>query len=118
MNDIDRKIQEALARGTAQDENTLEPNLPEEVLQAFRGRNRLITTLMAVVSVVFAAAGTYAAVRFLHADSMQAQLQWGAAFFALWGVAIFVKLWFWLEMHTNRVLRELKRMELRLAARR
>ena len=30
---------------------------------------------------------------------------------------MFTKLWFWLEMHTNRVLRELKRVELLLVMR-
>ena len=32
--------------------------------------------------------------------------------FVLLAAVMFIKLWFWLEMHTNRVLRELHRVEL------
>jgi uncharacterized Rmd1/YagE family protein len=41
-------------------------------------------------------------------------LRWGGvalAFFFVFGV---LKIWFWLEIHTNRVLREVKRVELLL----
>lgn len=34
------------------------------------------------------------------------------------GFVMFIKVWFWLEMQTNRVLREVKRVELLIAARR
>ncbi|MBK8478819.1 MAG: hypothetical protein IPL39_21805 [Opitutaceae bacterium] len=58
-----------------------------------------------------------AGVRFAGAAELTAQLQWGALGFVFLLLMMFLKLWFWLEMHTNRVLRELKCVELLLVAR-
>jgi len=57
------------------------------------------------------------AFRFHRAETVPLQLQWAAVTFACLLVVMFVKLWCWLEIHTNRVLRELKRVELLLITR-
>lgn len=51
---------------------------------------------------------------FYHAPEVREQLLWGGfCFFNVLFIS-FLKVWFWLEMHSNRVLRELKRVELLL----
>jgi hypothetical protein len=117
MNDLDQKIQAALRRADAGDTLAGEPNLAEEVITAFRGRHRWLSTLMVVVNLVFFAGVIWSAVRFLGAGTVQAQMQWGALAFVLLVAVTSIKLWFWLELHTNRVLRELKRVELLLVTR-
>lgn len=118
MNNLDQKIQAALRREGASSELLDEPNLAEEVFTAFRGRNRVISGIMFVVNILIVAIAIWAAVKFYHAESTQLQLQWGALAMLLIIAASFMKVWFWLEMHTNRVLRELKRVELLLVTRR
>jgi hypothetical protein len=117
MNDIDQKIQAALRRAQAGGATAGEPNLAEEVLTAFRGRHRSITVLAVIFSLGFLALAIWGGVRFYGAETVRDQLLWGALCL---GAVLFIalmKVWFWLEMHSNRVLRELKRIELLLVTR-
>jgi hypothetical protein len=118
MNDLDQKIQAALRREAAGDPLTGEPNLAEEALLAFRGRHRWFSAVVAVVNLAAFAGLIFAALRFYEAPEVAAQLRWGALGLVLFLIMTMLKLWFWLEMHTNRVLREVKRVELLLIARR
>jgi hypothetical protein len=117
MNNIDQKIQAALGRDTAGESLLGEPNLAEEVITAFRGRNRWLTVLTVVLNLVFFAGAVWAGMRFFQAGTVPAQIQWAALGFVFLFMMMGLKLWFWMEMHTNRVLRELKRMELLLITR-
>lgn len=118
MNNIDQKIQDALRRDGAGRDLLDEPNILEETLTAFRGRNRFISTFAFIISFVVFGAAVWAGWKFYGAETLQTQVQWGALAFLGILMVSFLKLWFWLEMHTNRVLRELKRVELLLLTRR
>lgn len=118
MNDIDEKIQAALRRDGARPDLLEEPNIAEEALTAFRGRNRFISAFAFIISFAFFGGAIWAGWRFYGAETLQTQVQWGALAFLFILMVSFLKIWFWLEMHTNRVLRELKRVELLLVTRR
>jgi len=118
MNNIDQKIQAALRHDGASADLLEEPNLIEEAITAFRGRNRLISTFAFILTFVIFVAAVWAGWQFYTAEAVAAQIQY-AALTLLFMISVgFLKLWFWLEMHTNRVLRELKRVELLLVTRR
>lgn len=116
MNNIDQKIQAALRGEIGGEALIAEPNIAEEVIVAFRGRNRWLTTLVFVVSVLFFVGAVWSAVRFYGAESVTAQLRWGGLSILFILMVSFIKVWVWLEMNTNRVLRELKRVELLLVS--
>lgn len=118
MKDIDQKIRAALRGQPGADELDGEPNLAEEVIIAFRGRNRWLSTVMFMMNIVLFAGAVWAVVRFLGAEDVTAQLRWGGLALLLFLAVSFVKVWFWLEMQANRVLREVKRVELLLLAQR
>jgi hypothetical protein len=117
MNDIDQKIQAALRRDPAGDALAGDLNLTAEVLTAFRGRHRWLSTMMFVVNLVAFAGLIFAAIRFYDAADVATQLRWGGLALWLMLVVTMIKIWFWLEVHTNRVLREVKRVELLLVTR-
>lgn len=118
MKDLDQKIQAALRREGA-DELTTEPNIAQEVVTAaFRGRHRALMAFTFVYSFVIFIVAVWACVKFYHADSVTAQLRWGGLALVLLLMTMFIKVWFWLEMHSNRVLREVKRLELLLVSKR
>lgn len=117
MNEIDQKIQAALRRETAGDPFAGEPNITEELLIAFRGRQRWLSTLLIVFNVAAFAGLIFAVMKFYGAADMTMQLRWGGVAFALLLVVSLLKIWFWLEIFTNRVLREVKRVELLLVSR-
>jgi hypothetical protein len=116
MNDLDQKIKAALQRHSSEGA-VEEPNLAEEVITVFRGRRRWFHAVVVVVSLVFLAVTVWAGFRFYGAEIVREQLWYGAVAFAALLVISLLKVWFWLEMHTNRVLRELKRVELLLVSR-
>jgi hypothetical protein len=108
MNDLDNKIRAALQGASPADE----PNLAEEVITVFRGRHRWMHGIVVVVSLLFMALAIWASIRFYHADVVREQLLWGGLALVALLMISFMKVWFWLEMHTNRILREVKRIEL------
>ena len=113
MNDLDNKIRAAL-QGDSPGE---EPNLAEEVISVFRGRHRWIHGIMVVLTLVILALGVWATLGFYHAEVVREQLLWGGLALAALLMISFMKVWFWLEMHTARILREVKRVELLLVSR-
>ena len=117
MNDLDQKIQDALRRDHTADPLGAEPNLAEEVLAAFRGRHRWQSSLMIIVNLVAIAGLIFAAVRFYDSSDVATQLRWGGLALVLLLMVTMLKIWFWLEMHTNRLLREVKRVEMLLITR-
>lgn len=117
MNDIDKKIQAALRHDPAGDSLTDEPNIAEEMLSAFRGRQRWLTSLLIVVNLAGFAGLVFTAIRFYEASDVATQLRWGGAAVLFLCIVSMIKLWFWLEVHKNRILREVKRVELLLVSR-
>jgi hypothetical protein len=117
MNDIDRKIQAALRRDSSGDALADEPNIAEEVIGAFRNRHRWLSALVIGAQIVALVGCVLATIRFYQETNVASQLRWGALAAALFLVISMIKIWFWLEMQSNRVLREVKRVELLLISR-
>lgn len=111
MNDIDHKIQEAL-RAAGGADWAREPNVAEELLGAFRARNRWLHGVTFAFTFAFFVAAVVAGVQCALAESAREQILWGLLCLVGMACVGFLKLYFWMELHTNRVLRELKRVEL------
>jgi uncharacterized membrane protein YciS (DUF1049 family) len=60
-------------------------------------------------------AAVYCGWRFFGAGEALEAVRWGAGAMLLMVMVGFMKLWFWLRMESNRVLREIKRLELQIA---
>jgi len=112
MNDLDQKIQSALRRQPGGDAFATDPNIAEEVIAAFRGRHRTLMTFTFCYSLVIFGLAVWTGVKFYQAGTVAAQLQWGGLTLLLMVAVMFIKIWFWLEMQSNRIMRELKRVEL------
>ena len=54
--------------------------------------------------------------RFLSAQNLEDMLRWGAASALAFAGVVLVKAWFWLELHKNAVVREVKRLEVQVAS--
>lgn len=114
MKEIDQKIRAALRGTTAGDALAEEPNLAEELVTAFRGRNHWTNLLAVVFSLGGFGLAVWAGWRFYGAENVSEQLRWGGLALVAVLFVSFIKVWFWLEMHSNRILREVKRVELLL----
>ncbi len=93
-----------------------EPNLFEEAIQAMTGRMVWINLVVSAVMLIFFAAAVYCGWKFFTVADLREAIAWGAgATFGVVTVGI-LKIWFWMEMQSNRVIREIKRLELQVAA--
>ncbi|MCH8277199.1 MAG: hypothetical protein IIA50_06665 [Bacteroidetes bacterium] len=64
---------------------------------------------------VFLVFAIYAGIRFLDTDVASEQILWGAVFFLMLGSVMSMKIWYWMEMQKNQMIREIKRVELQVA---
>jgi len=116
MDDLDRKIEEAL---NEEDRRLFsqfgEQGIFGQVGSLFQGKLGWISMITFVVATVMFAIGAWAAWKFYMADDVIAMLKWGGLAWIGFMAQIMIKLWSWMRMESNRVLREVKRLELQIA---
>ena len=118
MKDIDEEIRRTLSGTDAKLLARFEhdPTLFTQVLELFSGRLKWMTAAGWIAGLALFAAGAYFWWRFAYAEELRHMLLWLApAFVCSLGLAL-VKVWFWLELQKNAVLREVKRLELQVAS--
>lgn len=119
MQDLDRMIDEAIA----EEERDLlrrigeEPGFIRQALGIFGGRTGWVNAVLIVVQTIFFLAGVWAAWVFFAAGDPVTQLRWGLPAAVLLLIAVMIKMALWPAVQANRVLRELKLIELQLARR-
>lgn len=113
MNNLDERIRAALETdGTT---TSTVPSIAEELLQTFRGQSRWMNRFAAVLSLLVFGLWIWTSIRFFQAEALDLKMEWAmGSLFCLLFIS-FLKVWFWMTMHSNRVLREVKRVELLLA---
>ncbi|MEQ9823549.1 MAG: DUF6768 family protein [Puniceicoccaceae bacterium] len=113
MNNLDERIRAALeSNGTSGNVNL---SIAEELLQTFRGQSRWMNSVAAVMSLLVFGLWIWTSLCFIQTEDLGLKLEWGmASLFCLLFIS-FMKVWFWMIMHSNRVMREVKRVELLLA---
>jgi len=114
--EIDKIIHEALGKEEAEFYDQLgEQSLLEMSLGVFRGRNKFIYILTLVVSFVFVGIFIYCAIEFFKAETVKEMIIYGAiGFYSIISITA-IKLWHWMQMNTNQILREMKRLELQVS---
>lgn len=117
MTRIDEAIRQALS---AEDAKALErygsdSSLVQQVLEAFQGRTAMLNVLVWVVALALFVTSVYSGWRFLEATDVPRMLRWGGATLLAVISLISAKLWFWQELKSNAVIREVKRLELQVA---
>lgn len=118
MNKVDEAIRRALSPEDVRAYDALgqERSIIGEAMQAFQTRHRLIAVTGWIAGFALFTVGAWAAWRFWQAPDTRAMLLWGGlAALMLSGLAL-IKLWFWMEMQTNAIVREVKRLELQVAS--
>lgn len=117
MTQIDEAIRQALS---AEDAKALErygsdASLIQQVLEAFQGRTALLNVLVWIAALVLGIASFYCGWRFFEAPDVPQMLRWGGATLLAVNSLISAKLWFWQELKSSAVIREVKRLELQVA---
>lgn len=116
MSKLDRLIEDALN----EEDRALFARFGEQGLFAgfgdlFRGRLGFVNAISALAQIGLFAGALFAGREFLAAGEVPAMLRWGALFGGLFLAMSVIKLMHWMQLQANRVLREVKRMELQIA---
>lgn len=116
MRELDELIRETLSTEDAQWFNEWdEQTLTEKVVESFRGKSRWLVMLAYWSVVLFMAVMVLALVRLFTTDSIREMIIWATTFMFCCLATTMFKVWYWMELNRNTVLREIKRVELQLA---
>ena len=117
MQDIDRMIEEALD-GEEQAlfrETAREPGFFEQAFGLLGGPNGWVNVVMMVVQAALFVGGLWAWWRFFEAETPLSALHWGLPATVLVLMSLIIKLGMMPELQANRLMRELKRLQLQAA---
>lgn len=117
MRNLDQMIDEALDSEERELLRSIgeEPGFFSQAFGLFTGRTAWVNVLLMVVQTIFFVAGVWAAWNFFEAGDALAAVRWGIPAAVLLLTGLIIKMALWPTMETNRVIRELKRIELQLA---
>ncbi|WP_452599417.1 DUF6768 family protein [Pontimicrobium sp. MEBiC01747] len=114
---IDALIKETLTQEEAKFYEDLdEQGVFQMIWGLFKGKNKWIMLLMNIVTVVFFILFIYCIVQFFNAEETKELIKWstGTIIFLL-GVSM-LKVFAWMQMDKNALLREIKRLELQVSS--
>ncbi len=117
MRNPDQTIDEALS---AEEQELLrgigeEPGYIEQAVGIFSGRLGWVNAVLMVVQGAAFIGGAWAAWNFFFANDVLAALRWGLPAAVLLLTSLTIKMAMWPSIQTNRLMRELKRIELLIA---
>ena len=116
MSELDNKIREALEEtGIESPDFGDDDTLRSMISDAYAGKLRWMFILATFWQLVFFAAFVYAGIEFFSIASSEEPLFW-ATIFLMTGMGVsMMKLMHWMLINRNRLLREIKRLELEVA---
>ena len=117
MEDIDKLIKDTLTEEEAKFYDELDgQNVFEMLGGLFKGKNRWIMYLMNFMTLVFFGFFVYCAVEFFNTENTNEMITWGiGGLVFLFGVSM-LKVFAWMQMDKNAILREIKRLELQVSS--
>ena len=118
MNDLDQAIRQSLSAEDAKllDRLGADEALHRQVLGTFEGQLRWFNAAGWIAGIALFGVACIFAWRFLQAQKLEDMLRWGAASALAFAGVTLVKVWFWLELQKNAVVREVKRLEVQVAS--
>lgn len=115
--DIDKLIKETLTQEEAKFYDDLdEQNVLQMILGLFKGKNKWIMYMMNFMTLVFFVLFIYCLVQFFNSEITFDMIKWatGSVVFLL-GVSM-LKVFAWMQMDKNALLREIKRLEIQVSS--
>lgn len=115
--DIDKLIKDTLTQEESKFYDDLdEQNVLEMIFGLFKGKNAWINVVMNIMTLVFFGLFVYCAVQFFNTDVTNEMIKWGiGGLVFMLGVSM-LKVFAWMQMDKNAILRELKRLELQVSS--
>ena len=114
--DIDRLISESLNKEEAEFYASLEEEgLPQKVKSLNSGKFGRMAILTAIVHTIAVAVAVYCGYKLFTSPDVVEILRYSVVLFITWSFGIMIKLWQWMQMDKETVMREMKRLEFQVA---
>ncbi len=114
MSNFDKSIAKALGEEPEIGEFGDEQNILEQVTSSFRSKNRWLVVFGIVFGLVFMGLGIYSLLQFLELKDTVQALPWAVLLIFSLVAIIAMKIWYWMELNKNAILREIVRLERRI----
>ncbi len=115
---IDQQIKQALSEEVNElktNNDQIDANPFKQMKAGFSGKMKWIYVLVIFFSTLFAVGMVYCAYQFYLAEALKPLLAWGIGVIILAMFTQISKMWYWTELGHNRVIREVKLLELQVA---
>ncbi len=118
MTSIDEKIKQALSEEYNEiiaENDKIDSNPFRQMGHDFKSKMGWMYILVMILSTLFAILMFYSIYQFYYETETKSLIGWAAAIIVFGMVNQFTKMWYWAEMGRNRVIREIKLLELQIA---
>ena len=116
MEKIDELIKETLNDEEAKFyDNLEEQGIMGKMGELYKGKIGWLAVVMNIMHVIIFVLFVYCLVQFLDADDTLALIKWSSGGFLCMMFMAMLKLYMWMQMDKNDILRELKRLELQVS---
>lgn len=115
---IDEQIKQALneeINGIKHNNQAIDANPFKQMKVSLKGSMGWIYVVAIVLAMLFALATFYCIYQFYHAQELKPLIGWGVGIVVTSLLTQVCKMWHWNEMGHNRVIREIKVLELQVA---
>lgn len=113
---IDELIKQALTEEESEMLERLgEQSVLEQLMSTFQGKMKWIAIYSIIIMLVLFGLSVYCLFEFLNANNTRDMVMWGAGMGMGMMAVGMLKIWHWMQMDKNAILREIKRLELQLA---
>ena len=117
MEEIDELIKETLTEEEAKFYDSLdEQSLLEMVGGLFSKRNRWLMIMMNIVTLISFGLFIYCTIQFFNTENTNELIKWGAGGFTFLLMMSMLKVFSWMQMDKNALIREMKRLELQVSS--
>lgn len=114
--EVDLLIKEALTKEEAKFYDALdEQNLLQMFGGIFEGKNKWIAIMMNIVNLIVLGLFVYCIVQFFNTEVTNELIKWAIAGMVCILTLSMLKLYMWMQMDKNCIIRELKRLELQVS---
>jgi len=115
MEEIDQLIKETLSQEEAAFYDSLEEqNLFESVFGLFKGKNAWFLIIINILIIVFLVMLVFFGIKFFNVETTEELIKWGGGCLLLFLTISILKIYAWMQMDKNALLREIKRLELQV----
>jgi len=95
--------------------NVEEQNIFDMLMGLYKGKQKWLSVYILIVIFAAFAFTIFCAIRFFQVEEIKEMMIYGAGGFLGLIMTGMLKVWFWLQMDNNTIIRELKRIELQMS---